>query len=428
MSLKTPEVAAGVDLGPLDRVSAWMDRPERPLDFGQILVLKDSAPSNEALLRGAESARCRFGQSGCVLRQDRWEWAPGAFFEVQELNSPAHRQLAMEAFMSKPFPLDRTHPVQQVLWVCEGERILLTRMHHALADGLGALQWVAHQLAVARGTEPVVKSHQFATGPILKTHPNARRKAPEAGLGSSTGLWASSTQASVGRRWSTLELNAGVWRARLVGRDGLRYNDVLAGLCLEAMCRWNLAHQAPVSGLALWHPINIRAQAFEGFGNGSSRVRIYHKTTSTLVARCRSVHAQMEQAKASGEWHLPNSPVFSWPVWLQKPVLKAVLNRPWVDMGSMLFSHMEKAGPTGEVIFEAAKSLAWVGMLDRRFPAGIVAATQADTTWLTLTWDSGMWTDAEAASFLALYQDLLLELAQELDANSGDSGAPGTQP
>jgi hypothetical protein len=418
LSLKTPETAAGVDLGPLDRVSAWMHRPERPLDFGQILVLKATAPSSEALQKGAESARCHFGQSGCVLRQSRWEWAPGSFFEVQELRSPGHRQLAMEAFMVKPFALECSNPVQQLLLVYQGERILLTRMHHALADGLGALQWVAHQLAVARGVEPAVEKTQFSEAPALKTHPKARRKAPEAGRGPSSGLWSSSTQPSAGRRWSTLEIDAGLWRRRLQGPDGLRYNDVLAGLCLEAMCCWNLTHKAPVSGLALWHPINIRAQVFVGFGNGSSRVRIYHKPTDSLLDRCRSVHAQMEQAKASGEWHFPESPVFSWPVWLQKPVLKAVLNRPWVDMGSMLFSHMEKAGPTGEVIFEAAESLAWVGMLDRRFPAGIVAATQADTTWLTLTWDSGMWTDAEAAAFLALYQALLLELAQELDSNS----------
>jgi hypothetical protein len=95
-------------------------------------------------------------------------------------------------------------------------------------------------------------------------------------------------------------------------------------------------------------------------------------------------------------------------------MLKAVLNRPWVDMGSMLFSHMEKAGPAGDEIFQDAQSLAWVGMLDKRFPAGIVAATHGEKTWLTLTWDSGMWTGADAAEFVAIYQALLVELAQEL--------------
>ena len=401
-------------LAPLDRVSAWMHRPERPLDFGQILELKASAPKEEALRRGAQSARHFFGQSGCVLAQDRWVWAPDPFLEVQELASPQHRRLALEAFMIKPFDLEKSNPVQQLLLVWKGQRTLLTRMHHALADGLGALQWVGHQLAVAKGERPAVLAPRFAQAPDLKHHAKACRKRPEAGFGASTPLWSSSTQASAGRRWSTLGINAAHWRAMLKTEKSIRYNDVLAGACLESMCRWNKAHGVPEAGLGLWHPVNIRSQAFQGFGNGSSRVRIYHQDSTSLLERCQSVHQQMAACKSSGEWHLPQSAVFSWPFVLQKPILKAVLNRPWVDMGSMLFSHMEKAGPDGNEIFQEVASLAWVGMLDRRFPAGIVAATHGDQTWLTLTWDSGMWTDEEAAEFLGIYQGTLRQLEQEL--------------
>jgi hypothetical protein len=161
--------------------------------------------------------------------------------------------------------------------------------------------------------------------------------------------------------------------------------------------------------------MNIRAKAFDGFGNGSSRVRIYQEPAESLAERCRSLRRQLRWSKENGEWHIPDSGVFSWPSWLKRPVLKAVLNRPWVDMGSMLYSHMEKAGPLGERIFRYADALHWVGMLDKRFPAGFVGATHGDRTWMTLTWDTGMWTDDEASAFLALYEGLLGELAAELD-------------
>jgi hypothetical protein len=400
-----------------------MHRPDRPLDFGQILVLKDTAPSLEALIKGGESARRAFGQSGSVLLGGRWEWSPQAFFEVRQSVLPVNRALAMEAFMLKAFDLEKTNPVQQLLLESQGQRVLLTRMHHALADGLGALEWVAHQMAVARGEEPQVEEPRFAALPELKTHLKARRKTPVAGFGGSTRLWSNSVVASAERRWKALEIDASAWRARLKNQDGLRYNDVLAGVCLEAMCRWNQAHGSKVEGLSLWHPVNIRTDPFDGFGNGSSRVRIYREDTESLLSRCRSVHRQMAWSKKHGEWHLPQPAVFSWPLALQRPLVKAVLNRPWVDMGSMLFSHMEKAGPEGERLFEQAESLQWIGMLDRRFPAGFVGATHGARTWLTLTWDLGMWSDEDASEFLGIYEALLETVARELEAGFSNSEA-----
>ena len=421
MSHKRPKESLSVSLGPLDRVSAWMHRPERPLDFGQILVLKENAPCTEALIRGGESARRAFGQSGSVLVDSCWEWSPQPFFEVQQSVSPVNCDLAMQAFMLKAFDLEETNPVHQLMLESNGQRVLLTRMHHALADGLGGVEWVSHQIAVASGEAPAVEEPRFSPLPKLKTHVNARRKTPVAGVGGSTRLWSNSVLASAERRWRTLEIDAAAWRTRLKTRKGLRYNDVLAGVCLEAMIRWNEAHGAKTKGLALWHPMNIRVDPFDGFGNGSSRVRIYREPTDSLISRCHSVHRQMAWSKAHGEWHLPQPAVFSWPIALQRPLIKAILNRPWVDMGSMLFSHMEKAGPLGDRLFEYAESLQWIGMLDRRFPAGFVGATHGATTWMTLTWDLGMWSEEEASAFLVLYEDLLDVVAQELDADFAKS-------
>ena len=84
-------------------------------------------------------------------------------------------------------------------------------------------------------------------------------------------------------------------------------------------------------------------------------------------------------------------------------------------MGSMLYSHVEKSGELGESIFRDSDGLQWIGMLDIRYPAGFVGASHGARTWMTLTWDPSMWTDEEAVSFLALYESLLDDLAEELD-------------
>jgi len=217
-------------------------------------------------------------------------------------------------------------------------------------------------------------------------------------------LWSSGKELSRERRWETLELDSGAIRKRLRNQSEIRLNDVLAGVCLRTMADWNRQNGKPCKGLALWHPINIRQDAFEGFGNGSSRVRIYWEESDDPWQWAGMVRRQMDWSKQNGEWHVPKSALFRSPGWLRRPLVRAVLRRPWVDMGSMLFSHMERQGPFGERVLRWAERMEWVGMLDRRFPAGIVGASHGDQTWLTLCWDPALWSSQDAELFLSLYR------------------------
>jgi len=79
-------------------------------------------------------------------------------------------------------------------------------------------------------------------------------------------------------------------------------------------------------------------------------------------------------------------------------------------MGSMLFSHMERQGPYGDRLLDWADRMDWLGMLDKRFPAGFVGATSGDATWLTLCWDPGLWSVEDAAQFLEFYEARISEL------------------
>jgi len=405
----------GLKLSILDRVSAWMHTSDRPLDFALLLELKPNAPNSDALLRGGESARHAFGQTGSRVFRDRWKWDPMDFFEVQDGVRDEQVALAMEAFLLKDFAPEAHNPVRQLLLSTDQQSFLLTRMHHAVGDGLSCLQWVEHQFAVALGQRPPTTDAVFVPPPSIEHHETALRKTPDAPKGASTRLWSSGIETTPHRQFYTLTLDAAAWRRRILAVDGLRYNDVLAGTLLETMAQWNRAHQDPTDALSLWFPINIRTEAFSGFGNGSSRVRIYRRDPLSLLEQCQSVREQLQWARQHGEWHVPNSAVFAWPYGVQRPLVRAILRRPWVDMGSMLFSHVERLGSEGDALMRCAHSLRFVGMLDKRFPAGFVGATHGDSTWMTLCWDSGLWNTDEAMEFLALYRQNLDLLAVELD-------------
>jgi hypothetical protein len=56
----------------------------------------------------------------------------------------------------------------------------------------------------------------------------------------------------------------------------------------------------------------------------------------------------------------------------------------------------------------------WVMTLDKRFPAGMVAATLGEQTTMSLTWDPGMLPELDALELLGLYEQVLAELAEGL--------------
>lgn len=404
MSLMAPEAPLSAPLSLLDRVSAWMDTPERPLSFCQILELEESAPAAEALLEAANSAKRAFACTGSVLESERWVWRPEVCFERRESVSEEDIELAISAFLVKGFSLESENPIQQLYLVSSTRRLLVTRAHHAVCDGLGLLPWLSHQLQVASGKQCPTGAPSFQEPVALKQHPKGGvRKSPSARWGGSRPLWRRSGTASPERRWTSVDVDAGSIRAVLGCSGRIRLNDVLAGACLGAMSDWNLHHGEPDSGLSLWHPVNIRKHPYEGVGNGTSRVRLYWQNSRDVAEAAASVRAQMDWAREHGEWHVPDSALLGAPAWIRRRLVCAVLRRPWVDMGSMLFSHMEHQGPHGEQLLDFAKRMDWVGMLDRRFPAGFVGATAGATTWLTLCWDPALWHSEDAEQFLELF-------------------------
>jgi hypothetical protein len=403
-------------LSSLDLVSAKLSRAARPLDFAVVLTV--DGVDLAGLRRGAESARRAFPTSGSVVQGRDWVWqdADPALCTQVEASDLSGRQAALEAFVDAVLDPHSSPPVR-VLWVrCSAGDRLAVRFHHCAFDGISAGLWLLQMLLVATGGLPELTEVQDWAPPALRSHPSPVRLSKYAWGRASERLWHPAGPPSPHRRWKAFAVEAAPLRAAVSTLGGPTYNDLLSAAFLETLVRWNRAHGQPAARMGLWLPTNIRETPLQGFGNGSSRIRVYGRSAEadSAAQRIMDFREQVDWSRAHGEWHVPQDlGLFKWPTWLMVPVLRAYIDRPGVDYGSAVFSHMEKLGPV-EALLPMVRDPEWVMMLDKRYPVGMAATTMGTHTRMSLTWDPGMMPEGEAASLLQSYGQTLQEMAEAI--------------
>lgn len=356
-----------------------MDSAVRPLDGGLILTLSD-VPSLEALERGAASARESYFVSRCVLDDRVWRTVDEAP-RIELVDD-------VQPFLDAGAPVREVPSPRQAL----AENRLVTVGHHAAGDLVSILAWVRHQLDVAFGRTPATP-----TSLTLRTCDAPVRKSRYAWSGASTRLWSRAGPSSVRRR---RKLDLVPFRPA----GDVTYNDALLVTALDVFTAFNASRGAPTDRIAVWCPINARAKPFEGFGNGSSRVRVYRRygDDAPLDERAKNVREQVKWTREHGEWFVPTDhPLLSGPAWL----LRMYLSRPWVDMATGAFSHGERVGPgADETLWPEVEDLEIVGQLDKRHPFGIFGATFRGRTRLTLLYDPAQLNDEDVDQLAADFE------------------------
>ena len=357
----------------LDVVFYLLDSAHSPQDFTLILHLRD-LPDIDALQAGAQSASNCFPVSGCRNERHKWVWRE-AQFEVE-------RVAGVTAFIDAPFDLRHQIPVKQC--VIANAACLATRFHHSAADGLSAALWLGHQLNVAYGIEPPQSQRAFFAPLSLRRLQTSVRRSKFAFERASDSLQTCESQRSGSRRWVTISFPASELQKACKRAGGFTYSDLLATCTLESLSQWNCEN------VGLWMPINIRRESNNGFGNGTSRIRLYrqYKPNTTLIDKCREVRRQVSWTSKHGEWVVPN---ISWftrtPFSITRPLLRAYLDRPSVDMCTAVFSHAGSWMANAGEAFKHVERIECIGPLHPRQSLAINAATHAGTTWLTFTFD-----------------------------------------
>ena len=178
--------------------------------------------------------------------------------------------------------------------------------------------------------------------------------------------------------------------------DGVTLNDLLGERLLATTAAWNDSHGWSTSKLSLWVPIDIRKQRPRGFGNGASRVRIYRDSIQRESQHdsVRQFRKDMGAAKGSGEWAVNDFKI-------GMGLVKLYINRPWVDMGSIPFSHLPRER---HIEHSAVKQTNWTMVLHRWHPAGFIVSTDDECIRFTLTYDTGALRVSEAEELISLYK------------------------
>jgi hypothetical protein len=402
----------------LDYVFSILSDAKTPLDFAFVLHLPASL-SIEALELGARSARNKFPITNSFLYQRRWE-------EIHTNDSALEitiDETSVDAFMDRPFDLRVDPPCRQLLIATPESLLLITRFHHAAADGLSAAMWMSHQLQVATGKEAPIKSRGQCITPRLKQSPTSVRRSKFAYSTPSTPLRTCTNGVSNRRHWQSFSFDATELKL-LIRKRGFSYNDLLAACALEVLIKWNERHHDPTATqVGLWLPMNVRREICSGFGNGTSRVRIYprYARQTSLIEKAREVRRQVEWCTENGEWAVPDVERFlRLPSWLSASLLNAYLASRFVDMGTAVFSHGEsRANGVGKGL-QIADRIECIGLLQKRQRLAINGTTHKNHTCLTLTYDSGLFCTEAIKLLCEMYREQI-ELALRELRNAGSS-------
>jgi hypothetical protein len=371
----------------LDFAFKLLDSAVSPQDFTLILHF-DEPPDAHALQTGAKSA--------C---------------EIYGARAIRETPIDLEAFVNKSFELHLGYPIKQTLIGAT----LATRFHHVAADGLSAALWLGHQLSVAYGLTPPAHAAELS----LRRAETSVRRSQFAYDGACDPLWTAATATRTGaRRWTTFNFASTGLRQACRRACKFTYSDLLATCALEVFAQWNQQHQRNgPPRVGLWLPMNIRSRSFEGFGNGTSRIRLYarYAATTSLVEKAREVRKQVSWTTEHGEWAIPEIPLFTrLPAWIAAPALRRYLSRPSIDMATGVFSHADRWAGDAREAFKHVDRIECIGLLHPRQSLAINAATHKEQTWMTFTYDVGLLRDADVDELVEMYKQQIALAREEL--------------
>jgi hypothetical protein len=393
----------------LDRAFYLLDSASSPQNFTIILDLRD-VPDLDRFETGARSALNRFPLSACSVASREWVWPENRDLKIE--TSQGEGQSRIERFIDERFDLRRQPSIKQMLVLSGSSARLVTRFHHAAADGLSAALWLGHQLNVAYEFETAQRECGRFDGPVLRGATSSVRRSRFAFEGASDPVRSSGSKRSGSRRWATICFDARELQRACRRTGGFTYHALLAACALEVITEWNNKK----SKIGLWVPMNVRREARVGFGNGTSRIRVYanYDRKLSLTEKCRTVREQVAWTTKHGEWVVPEIPsLMRLPDSIAAPLLRGYLKLPQIDMATAVFTHVGSLLANAEG-FKHVERIECVGLLHTRQRLAINAATHLGYTYLTLTYDPALLTAADVERLAQLFSEQIHVARREL--------------
>ncbi|MCA1603385.1 MAG: hypothetical protein LC776_17680, partial [Acidobacteria bacterium] len=134
----------------------------------------------------------------------------------------------------------------------------------------------------------------------------------------------------------------------------------------------------------------------------------HYDDRTSLLNKSREIRRQVFWSNRHGEWAVPAEvPLASWPAWATDPLVRAYCNRPGIDMGTGVFSHVETMAGRSDEAFRHLEKIESIGLLHARHSLAINGVTRDARTWLTFTYDPSLLSTGDIERVIEMYQDQL---------------------
>jgi hypothetical protein len=281
-------------------------------------------------------------------------------------------------------------------------------MHHALGDGAALLMWLETQLSGVETNAQMNSKIQVrrAGGAPLSSGPKK-----SISLICKQDLVKPTAQ----KRWQTLWLSKEELQLRISRESpGVTLNDWLCAAVFKALNTYLISNNDP---LGLWVPVNMRRSPFAGFGNASSRVRVYLDPSSlsgpvdlkNLGDLARRVRAQSRNGLASVSSAVRpllamNEFIANW----VKVLLRLYFSRASMDPCTSAFSFITRVSRRDEgAAFPGVRSVETIGQLYHRHSIAFSGACFRDRVALTVFWDPAQVSDLQAGQVFSTLKSVL---------------------
>ena len=242
-------------------------------------------------------------------RRERWELRPLEPLMEEQIDASAAAIDAGRAppvvrdFLSESRPIDRFPALRQRLFRCSGgasaswRPVCITRpaMGRACCDG-----WSISSRSRRESPRRQRRARGDFGAPVLRKRKRKGHRGSAAPWGPSARLFSAGDVNSAERGFLSFWVRTEGLRTSAARIGARSVSELLAAVVLTAAASWN-RWQGRSPRVGLWTPVDIRRRRGEGFGNGSSRVRLYLEPQlldAGWAERCRSLRAAIQRAVA----------------------------------------------------------------------------------------------------------------------------------
>jgi hypothetical protein len=379
----------------LDYTFSLMDSDERPLAFAIVFHLKIQMPK-EMLELGANKAMKLYPKVACCINGTKWKTIPGKFQIVEfQVESEEEKKELIDKLLSRKIKINEERLLKQYLIHQGGRSSLMTHCHHSLADGASLAFWLQAQLG---------NYHSPAQGQVEFKSPKKQEKLSKYVFDTVSDYIQPQIKNKISANKRTLSFCFDT--PKHLNTD-FTYNDKIVASILKGIRRWDKS----ILKASLWMPVNIRKNSYVGFGNGSSRVRIYDHTkeNESIEILAKNIRTQVRWNKENGTWAVPASLflVKILNLWPFKVLLKKYLSRESVDYGTTIFSHMEMLQDDQE-LYQMLDNIEVMNLLHQKIPITMFAIGFAGKTNFTLTYDGELFSQESIGELKQILSDSII--------------------